>query len=446
MFRKTLCLSLILLNPWAHPCLSNPLDIPAALKNETPPLKTASATQRQRRRGHPLWPGARYTEVDRKRAIYRGMRFIHRTSLNKRNFDEYGHDYLWCFYTIGASTQDAALRRMARRMGVERARQWRRDHPALPEDADAGTIANFAFGCDAADSLGVRDDAMKEEMRRAATRFTARDYLRFDPVNEPPPVDVPDVCESCGAWNTRGSKSCHVCKRPLKMRTRYDVWYDALITTYVGERYGVVLGARYVDVLKWLPTLRPYRGSEKGANPEFYDAVYAVTHIVYTLNNYSMYRLSPRWLPQEFEFLRANLKEAISQRDADMLGEFMDSLRAFGLTTDDPPIRAGMDYLLSHQNADGSWGNMKEKDIYDRYHPTWNGVAGLSEYAWQGEGLSFPEVKPLLERWAQESRAEAGSIDLKSQISDLKFLVFDPSSLFFNPIACHIAPEGEAAP
>jgi hypothetical protein len=284
-------------------------------------------------------------------------------------------------------------------------------------------------------------------MKRAAPRFTARDYLRFDPTNEPPPVDVPDECEYCGAGNIRGSKTCHVCKRPLKMRTRYDVWYDALITAYVGERYGVVLGARYVDVLKWLPTLRPYRGSENGANPEFYDAVYAVTHIVYTLNNYSIYRLKPSWLPQEFEFLRANLKEAVSQRDADMLGEFMDSLRAFGLTTDDPPMRAGMDYLLSHQNADGSLGNLKEKDIYDRYHPTWNGVAGLSEYAWAaGEGLSFPEVRPLLEQWAPESRAEGVRIELKSQISDLKSQIFHPSSLLFKPVARHIAPEGEAAP
>ena len=182
------------------------------------------------------------------------------------------------------------------------------------------------------------------------------------------------------------------------MRSRYDVWYDALITAYVGEHYGVRLGARYADVLRWLPTLRPYRGSENGTSKDFYDTVYAVTHIVYTLNNYSMYRLKPSWLPQEFEFLKTNLKEAIRQRDADMLGEFIDSLKAFGLTRDDPDIRAGMQYLLSHQNRDGSWGHMREKDIYDRYHPTWNGVAALSEYAWQGERLSFPEVQMLLEQ------------------------------------------------
>ena len=359
-------------------------------------LSTVSSLHQKRSR--PLWPGSRYTEADRVRALQRGMRFIYRTALDKRNFAEYGHDYLWCFYTMGSSVKDSSLRRMAHEMGVERARQWRRDHPVLPENADAGLISNYAFGCDAADSLGVRDDEMKEQMRRAAVRFTARDYLRFDPVNEPPPSDVPDECGYCGAFNLRGSQTCRVCQRPLKMRSRYDVWYDALITTYVGEHYGIRLGARYVDVLRWLPTLRPYRGSENGANKDFYDTVYAITHVVYTLNNYSMYRLSPRWLPQEYVFLKANLKEAIRQRDADMLGEFMDSLKAFGLTRDDPDMRAGMEVLLSHQNRDGSWGYMGEKDIYDRYHPTWNGVAALSEYAWQGERLSFPEVKTMLEQ------------------------------------------------
>ena len=363
------------------------------------PSAASSSSQKRRRAADQLWPGSRFTEADRARAVYRGMSFIYRTALNRKNFAEYGHDYLWCFYSIGASVKDARLRRMTRRMGIERARRWRRDNPSVPPYADAGTIANLIFGSDAADGLGVRDEAIKEQLKLAAPRYPARAYLSFDPLTEPPPDDLPETCEYCGANNARGSKTCHACKRPLKMKTRQDVWYDALITAYTGEHYGVMLGARYVDVLKWLPTLRPYRGSENGANQEFYDTVYALTHVVYTLNDYSLYRLSPRWLPQEFEFLKTHLEEAIVRNDSDMLGEFMDSLKAFGLTEDDARIRAGMEYLLSHQNLDGSWGYMKEKDIYDRYHPTWNAIAGLSEYAWHGERLSFPEVMPLLEQW-----------------------------------------------
>jgi hypothetical protein len=141
--------------------------------------------------------------------------------------------------------------------------------------------------------------------------------------------------------------------------------------------------------------MRPYSGREGGRNSEFYDIVYAVTHVVYTLNDYSVYGLSPAWLPQEFEFLKASLKEAITIKNPDMLGEFMDTLRSLGLTEDDPLIKTGMEYLLSHQNQDGSWGDKRL-----RYHATWTGIDGLSEYAWHGEGLSFPELKPLLERWA----------------------------------------------
>jgi len=348
-----------------------------------------------------IWPRSRFTEAQRKRAIMRGLRFIYRTSLQRENFADYGEDFLWCFYTLSEAVQDADFRREARRMGIERASQWRHEHPAVPANAGASLISDLVFGNDAAESLGVRDERFREQLKLAATRFDARQYLLFDPVHEPPPADVPDECDYCGADdNPRGSRLCHVCRKPLVMRTRYDVWYDALIATYAGDHSGIELGAHYVDVLKWLPAMRPYH-PRSGRNPEeYFDTVYAVTHLVYTLNGYSQYRLAPRLLPQEFAFLKANLKRAIASKDTDMLGELMDSLRAFGLGTGDPLIRMGMEYYLSRQNKDGSWGKRQEKDIYLRYHPTWNAIAGLSEYSWKGEGLIFPEVRPLLESWA----------------------------------------------
>jgi hypothetical protein len=369
---------------------------------ETQTPHRARLAREENKGSRPLWTGARFNESDRRRATYRGMRFIYRTAREPQNFATYGSDYLWCFYTLSEAVKDPQLRRMARGMGKERAREWRRTHRALPKHAAADTVADFAFGSDAADSLGVRDERLKEEIRIAAAHIPASAFLKFDPHTEPPPTDVPDECEICHAANLRGNRICSRCQHPLKMRTRYDVWYDALITAYSGDRYGVKLGAHYTDVLKWLPSLRPYRGSENKTNPEFYDTVYAVTHVVYTLNHYSLYSLSPAWLPAEFEFLKTNMREAIAERDADMLGEFMDSLRAFGLSEDDTMMRDGVTYLLSHQNADGSWGDVKEKDVYLRYHPTWNSVAALSQYDWRGQRLSFPEALPLLRGWTQE--------------------------------------------
>jgi len=342
-----------------------------------------------------LWPGSRYTEAERASAIRRGLRFIYGTARDEQNFAAYGSDYLWCFYTISESVGDAAVRREARRMGLERARHWRGTHRELPADADAGMVADFAFGDDAAASLGLRDARLRRELRRAAARFTARDFMKFDPATEPPPSDVPEECEFDRAAHERGDTHCRRCQRPLRMRTRQDVWYDALINAYVGERAGIRLGAGYAEVFRWLPALRPYRGGEGGANAEFYDTVYALTHVVYTLNDYGQTRLSPRWLPREYEFLRANLREAIRARDADMLGEFMDSLRAFGVTEADAGVREGVEYLLAHQNADGSWGDAAERDIYLRYHPTWGGVAALSDYRWRGFSPRFARVKNL---------------------------------------------------
>jgi hypothetical protein len=423
MLRKLLCLFLICFA--LQPALSfNNWPLAASAERRQLSSHTAAtahqhadAVSQRKTRGRALWPNSSFTEVDRKRAILRGLQFIYRTALQQKNFEDYGQDYLWCFYTLSAAVLDVDARRMARRMGMERARFWRRTHRFVSSDADAVTISTLAYGNDAADSLGVYDHELTRQLKRAAPRFKARDYLLFDPLTESPPVDVPDDCKRCGASNVRGAKVCFVCKTPLIMRTRYDVWYDALITAYVAERSGINFGARYLDVLKWLPTLRPYRASPGDVGEEFHDTVYAITHIVYTLNNYSQYKLSPRLLPQEFEFLKTNLKAAIDDNDDDMLGEFMDSLRAFGLTTNDPSIRAGMEYYLSHQNRDGSWGDEKEKDIYLRYHPTWNAIAGLSEYTWKSEGLSFPEVKPWLEKWAQPESNNSSGLRLSPDTS-----------------------------
>lgn len=332
-------------------------------------------------------------------AIHSGLKFIYGIALDPQIFADYGSDLLNCFYFIATTSKDSQLRRTARRMGRERARLWRQDNPTLPPDADADTILHFIHGSYAADGLGLRDKALHEQIKRVAGCFSADDYLGFDPLTEPPPTDLPEQC-ICEYWNRRGRKTCQQCKRRLTMMTRYGVWYDALMRTYGGERFGVTLGAKYSDVLKWLPAMRPYRGSENETNPEFYDTVYAITHIIYTLNDYSVYLLSPRLLPQEFAFLKENLQEAIDMEDPEMVGEFLDSLKAFGLKESHPLIRRGMEYLLSVQNPDGSWGDMEAENAYQRYHPTWTAIDGLRDYRWQGRGLSFPELKPLIRRWA----------------------------------------------
>ena len=398
----SICLAALVATGALHAGVAAPRERTAAPHFKTRGVRSPLVGVRAaREQGRPLWPGARFTVEERERAIERGMRFVYRTAQSPSNFDDYGSDYVWWFGALSNTVRDERLRQLARGMALECARRWQETHRTLPSDADAETIADFVSGGDAVESLGLLDDQLKEEIRRAAPRFSARDYLAFDPTREPPPADVPDECEYDGASNPRGAKFCRVCKRPLAIRTRYDVWYDALVTTHEGDRYGVTLGAHYTDVLRWLPVLHPYSAVGRGTDIEFMDAVYSITHVVYTLNDYWAYRLDPRLLPQEYKFLKADLPKAVAVRDADMLGEIMDSLKSFGLDDSDPLIRRGTEFLLAHQNRDGSWGDVGD-DAYDRYHATETAVNGLCEYDWRREGLSFPQAEPLLKSWAKE--------------------------------------------
>lgn len=338
----------------------------------------------------------------RDKAIRRALDFIYRTACDDTIFAEWGHDLLGCFHCIASTSKDAEFAARARKLGQERARVWRRANTSVPKDADANAIANLVFGSVASNYFLIDDKALKPQIQRAASQFGGEDYYWFDAAVEPPPTDVPIDCD-CGAYNPRGRTSCSSCKKPLEIYSRYALYVDALTRTYFAERLGVTLGARYREVLKWVPALRPYLGRENGANPDFFDSIYAVTHIVYTLNGYSLYKLKPDWLPDEYEFLRANLVEAIAIQDPDAMGEFLDALKSFGLTEDHPLIRTGTDYLLETQNPDGSWGDVDAGDIYDRYHPTWTAIDGLREYAWGGERLHFPKFMPLLDRWNQKN-------------------------------------------
>jgi hypothetical protein len=342
----------------------------------------------------PLWDGARYTHADKARAIRRGLEFVYKTAQDEKNFAEYGSDYLWCFYTIAASTSDRDLKARAGRMAQERARAWRRIHPRVPDDVDAEDIADLVFGALAADGVGLRSERMKHDLARAASRFSSREFLKFDPAKEPIPTDVPEACNWCRTNNTAGSVRCRKCMSELGPKMDpYDVLCDAVIASYTGERYGVLLGGRLADVLQWVPRMRPYPKFEQATREQYESVAYAVTHIVYGLNDYTFSKLKPEWLPQEYEFLLDHLKQNIATNDAETMGEFLDTLMSFGLTTEHPLIRTGIEYLLSVQNADGSWGDLDEEDIYKRYHPTWTSVNGLMDYAFpKGERASFPDA------------------------------------------------------
>lgn len=319
-------------------------------------------------------------------AIERGLEFIHRFGNEEKSFAEYGTFLICCFALLAATSRNTQLRELGRARAKQLLQRWSRAHPQITADADASLLFEFILVRYAQRRLGIRNADNKASLNSLARKFSASELIGFDPGNEPPPTDWSYKCD-CGFQNARGRKGCKRCRRRLQMRSRYRVWMEALANTYVAERSGVLFGARYAEVLKWAPFMRPY--------PTIHDdeevlreAIYAVTHIVYSLNDYNTYRLSRRGLRTEFHFLKTNVVAACERNDPEVLGELLDSLRAFGLRASHPLIARGVRFLLETQNEDGSWGDCEEENIRTRLHTTWTAIDGLRDCAWRAERQS----------------------------------------------------------
>lgn len=322
-------------------------------------------------------------------AILRGLDFVHGRARDPDHFRVYGFDYLFMLL-VSAKSKDSAIRSKALQMGNELARRWIAGHKSAQLDADADTIAELVFGSLAVDRLGLRHPTLKNQIRQMAKAFGPCDYFWFDPTCEPPPKNIPEDCD-CGAGNERGETLCSECKCPLKMMSAYEVWLDALIRSYVGEQNGTTLGAGYAEVIKWLPNMRPYPECRVD-DSEFIWSIYAVTHVVYTLNDYDSYKLDPRQFPQEFDALRGCLSQVIAAGDSETIGEVVDCLKVFGVADDQPDLRDAIEYLLMSQNPDGSWGPNSIDDDYERCHTTITAMNGLDHFAWLGVKVQFPET------------------------------------------------------
>jgi hypothetical protein len=338
---------------------------------------------------------ATHRPAERQAAIQRGLDFIYRFGSKPENFAGYGSFLICCFALVGATSRDRTLRQLGRAGAEQLARRWARAHRSLPVDAVPDLILDFILVRYALSRIRLPDPTSRAQINSAIQNCSVVELLGFDPRAEAPPDDLPYPCD-CGFKNQRGRKVCGQCKHRLLIQSRYRVWMEALANSYIGERCGLRFGARYADVLRWLPAMRPYPLSVNEDYAIVCDAIYAVTHVVYTLNDYGTYRLSPRLLRPEFAFLKTNVEAACVRHDPETLGELLDSLKAFGLPASHPLIERGSRYLLAEQNADGSWGDPVEENIRTRCHTTWTAIDGLRTCAWRGRRLSLPAFKAAL--------------------------------------------------
>ncbi len=326
-------------------------------------------------------------------AASRATRLLHTVAKHESTFEQFSGHLLLAFYLIGTTSASPALRRQALAMGAERARCWRERWTRTRSTLSSDTVMNEVIASYAANGLGVADDRIRQELQDVLSSSSLRDLLYFDPLLEDIPDDVPEDCQA-GHLNARGNARCRTCRKRLQPRSRYEVWHFALTSAYFCERHGMALRARYVDVLRHLPRLKPYPAA--GA-ADHYHAIYAVTHIVYTLNDYGRSRLSPRLLPDEFAFLKSTMTWALGEREPDTVGEIVDSLAAFGLRDDDPLLVAGRRFLLDTQCEDGGWGD-EGGDEYAYFHTVWTGIDGLRDYGWVKRRSIEPGVRQVLAR------------------------------------------------
>ena len=318
----------------------------------------------------------------------RALPRLYDASLDPATFDEYGGHLLLALTLIATTSRNADLCRTAREMALERATQWRDRWPLYRSGLNGDTVMQAVIATFAIERLGLPSQAIRHELRRELDAARAADLLYFDAAVETVPGDIPYEC--CGLTNARGAVTCASCNAALEFHSRYDIWYYALTSAYFCERCGLDLSVSFVRILERLADLRPYPATG-GAG--FYHAIYAATHIVYTLNDYGSYLLSPSSLPEEVAFLRGSLDWATAQGEADTIGELLDSLSALGMPDDDQQLSAARRFLLDSQLPDGSWGN-DDGDRYAYFHTLWAAIDGLREHAWKGQAV----LDPVLQR------------------------------------------------
>ena len=315
--------------------------------------------------------------LERERAVHHALDCLYAIARRESVFRLYDGHLLLALALAASTSRSRGLRRKAAAMGRERARRWMTRWPLIRSRLDADSVMQQVIASDGASRLGLMPRRIQRDLHAVIARIPASTLLYFDPAREDVPMDVPAEC-ACGTFAPRGRRTCATCGRRLKLLDPYEVWYYALTNAYFCERQAMPLRVRPADLLRKVSDLRPYPAA---GTRRHYQAVYAVTHIVYVLNDYGEARLSPRVLRRERAFLAASLRPALDRREPDTVAEIVESLLALGVSDTNPLVEAGRTFLLATQRPDGGWGD--EADEYGRFHTLWAAIDALKDHAWK---------------------------------------------------------------
>jgi hypothetical protein len=315
----------------------------------------------------------------RSAATLRGLGFLERFALADACWSECAPDVQYMFFHLATRSSDRALSRRARRSAMRAALRWCRENPRLPPDATPSDVLWwYAYGATTPTELGLDTRAMRRDLARAARRHGPRDMIGFDPRRQAPPGTVCEPCD-CGETEAAHGARCARCGAKVERLHRYQAWQAALVGAHIAEILGIDAGCTVADALRWRRRMQPYPDMRRRVTGAGWCAFYAVTHLVYVLDDYSLRRLDPGPLAAEIDLIHRACRHAIAGRDIEMLGESIDVLLALGETESGELITRARRRLLAAQNRDGSWGD-RDDEPYTRFHKTWVALDGLTSY------------------------------------------------------------------
>ena len=127
---------------------------------------------------------------------------------------------------------------------------------------------------------------------------------------------------------------------------------------------------------------------------------YALTHVIYALNNFDERSLPQSLFPPSVPaFMREQLAAAIKADDPDLAGELLDCLKCLGEGASEAAVAAEQFLLSSQDTNDGGWVCKGEADLYSRYHASLVAVAALMDHSYASHGSVFPAASEVLPCW-----------------------------------------------
>lgn len=263
-------------------------------------------------------------------------------------WSECGADVVYMFFHLATRSRQGEFTRRARSLARRSAARWLDGHARVPARASAEDVLwGYAYGAYTATRVGLDTRGLLRDLAATARSLSPQQVFGFHPKRQAPPSA--------------------------------EAWQCAMVGSHIAEGVGMRLGCSIRDAARWRRAMQPYPTARRGMGWSRWSMFYAVTHLVYVLNDYNLHLLPGERFAPEVAFLRAACEVAIAEDDVEALGESLDALLALGASDGDPRLELARRRLVSLQNRDGSWGRASDEP-YTRMHKTWVALDGLTPY------------------------------------------------------------------